>query len=235
MGYLSPSIITPIRLREVLLDIQTRLPHHLRLPVDPTKQLWQYYSTLGCVTLLENKKLLVLISIPLLDKDSTYEIYQVINLPMPYPKTNQKLEAIARYKVEWDFLALNLARTKFMLITSEEANRCKVDALGTCVSASPIYVAGSHDLCVLELFKKNKRGIKKHCKIEVLPSVILPTAISILDGIWAVATQEGLKLSNVCEEEVSRTIKVKPPLFIVALLMGCEAHGSSLTLPPLPG
>lgn len=39
LGHLSPSIITPERLREVLLEIQAKLPHHLTLPVDPTQQL----------------------------------------------------------------------------------------------------------------------------------------------------------------------------------------------------
>ena len=114
---------------------------------------------------------------------------------MPYPKPNQKFEAVTRYKVEAEFLALNLTRTKFIWVTNEEANKCKVDALGTCVSASSVYVTDSHDLCVLELFKKSKKGIKK-CQIEVLPNVILPTAISVLDGILAVATQRELKLSK---------------------------------------
>ena len=57
---------------------------------------------------------------------------------MLYPKTNQKLKAVVRYKMEAKFLALNLVRTKFILLTSEEANRCKMDALGTCISASQI-------------------------------------------------------------------------------------------------
>ena len=58
MGHLSPSIITPERLREVLLEIQAKLPRHLGLPADPTKQLLKNYSALGCVTLLEKSKLL---------------------------------------------------------------------------------------------------------------------------------------------------------------------------------
>lgn len=49
MGHLSPSIITLGRLREVLLEIQAKLPHHLRLPVDPTEQLWKY-KALVCVS-----------------------------------------------------------------------------------------------------------------------------------------------------------------------------------------
>lgn len=42
MGQLSPSIITPERRRVVLLEIQSKLPHHLGLPADPTQQLWNF-------------------------------------------------------------------------------------------------------------------------------------------------------------------------------------------------
>ena len=59
---------------------------------------------------------------------------------------------ITRYKIETEFFVLNLTRTKFIL-SNEKARECKVDALGRCVSVSPIYVVGNHKLCVLELFK----------------------------------------------------------------------------------
>ena len=59
LGHLSPSIMTPNYLKGILTKIQTKLPHHLRLPVDPTEELWKYHSALGCVTLMENDKLLI--------------------------------------------------------------------------------------------------------------------------------------------------------------------------------
>ena len=116
------------------------------LPHYPTEQLWRYYSTLGCITLLEKKKLWYW---SLLDNVSTFEIYKVINLPMPYPKPNQKFETVARYKVAAEFLPLNLARTKFVLVTSEEANRCKLDALGIylCICKSSLCVKGIEKKC----------------------------------------------------------------------------------------
>ena len=80
LGHLSPSIVTLNYLRGILIKIQTELPHHLRLPVDPTEELWKYYNALGGVTLMEDDKLLILMSVPQLDRDSTFEIYQVINL-----------------------------------------------------------------------------------------------------------------------------------------------------------
>ena len=109
LGHLSSSTVTPNYLKGILIRIQTELPHHLRLPVDPTEELWKYYNVLGCVTLMENDKLLILRSVPL------FEIYQVINLPISYPRTDQKMGAVARYRLETEYIALDLARTKFMM------------------------------------------------------------------------------------------------------------------------
>ena len=111
LGHLSPSLVSPTHLRDILLKIQTELPHHLRLPSDPTRELWRYYSSLSCITLVEEKKILALVPVPLLDRDSTFEVFQVINLPIPYPNPKQELGVVAKYKLEAECIALNLART----------------------------------------------------------------------------------------------------------------------------
>ena len=204
----------------------------MQLPVDPTEELWKYYNALGCVTLMENDKLLILMSVPLLDRDSTFEIYQVINLPISYPRTDQKMGAVARYRLETEYIALNLARNKFMMLPEEEASKCKADALRTCTSASPIYVTGNYNLCVLKLFKGDKGGIRRNCQVEILADVVLPQAISISDGVWAVATQREIDLSMVCDGKTTQTIKVIHPLTMVELPLGCSAFGMSMSLPP---
>ena len=78
---------------------------------------------------MENNRLLVLMSVPLLDRDSTFEIYQVINLPIPYPRADPKMGAVARYRLETEYIALNLARNKFMILPEGEVNKCKADVL----------------------------------------------------------------------------------------------------------
>lgn len=109
--------------------MQTELPQHLRLPVAPTKELRKYDSAFRCVTLLENRKLLVLMYILLLNRESIFEIYQVINLPILYPTGDQGLGMVPRYKVETECVTLNSGTTKFMLLTAEEAKKCRNDAL----------------------------------------------------------------------------------------------------------
>ena len=95
LGHLSPSIVDPSHLRDYLLKIRAKLPHHLRLLADPMFELWRYYNTLGCITLVENCKLLILVSVSLLDAGSVFEVFEVINLPIPYPNAKQDLRIVA--------------------------------------------------------------------------------------------------------------------------------------------
>ena len=55
-GKLSPSIISPLALRDLLVDIQTRIAAPLRLPGDPKADLWHFYKTLTCTTIVEEGK-----------------------------------------------------------------------------------------------------------------------------------------------------------------------------------
>ena len=83
---------------------------------------------------------------------------------------------------------------------------------------------------MLELFKGDKGGIKRNCQVEILADVVLPQAISISDGVWAVATQKEVELSMVCDGKTTKT-KVIPLLTMVELPLGCSAFGMSMSLP----
>ena len=60
---------------------------------------------------------------------------------------------------------------------------------------------------------------------------MLPVAVSIADGIWAVATKDEIKLSKVCENKVTTTMRVILSLAILALAFGCGAHVLTLSIP----
>ena len=77
------------------------------------------------------------------------------------------------------------------MLLPREAQRCENDALSICACTSPIYVTGSHDLWVTELFRKKKRRIRDHCLVEILADVMLPAAVSITDGFgqWLLRTK----------------------------------------------
>lgn len=100
-------------------------------------------------------------TILLLDRDGTFEVVQVINLPILYPGVEQEVGVVARYRIEMEYLALNLARTRFMILSMEEVKTCEKDALSVCVSVSPVYSVGDRCLCVLELFQQSDKKIEE--------------------------------------------------------------------------
>ena len=48
--------------------MKSKHPHHLTLPNDPDRELWKYHS-LTCTTILDRGMFLLVVSVPLLDRD----------------------------------------------------------------------------------------------------------------------------------------------------------------------
>ena len=46
LGHLSPSVITAQSLKRLLLEMKSKLPHHLILPGDPDREWWKYCQSL---------------------------------------------------------------------------------------------------------------------------------------------------------------------------------------------
>ena len=87
LGDLSPSVITIQSLKRLLLEMKSKLPHHLTLPNDPDRELWKYQS-LTFTTILDRGMFLVDVSVSLLDRDNKFEIYNVINSQLPFYDSN---------------------------------------------------------------------------------------------------------------------------------------------------
>lgn len=50
--HLSPTVVLPANLRQLLSEIASKLPPNLKLPYDPDTDRWSYYRILPCTTLV---------------------------------------------------------------------------------------------------------------------------------------------------------------------------------------
>lgn len=50
-GHISPNILTPTKLHDILVEIKSKLPPQLRLPIEPSKRLWDFYILPKCYML----------------------------------------------------------------------------------------------------------------------------------------------------------------------------------------
>ena len=86
---MSPLIIPPMKLKAILRDIATKLPRAFRLPDDINTNLWKYYTYLKCATIISNNQIMRVVSIPILDFSSQFEVFNVHTFPVELANTSQ--------------------------------------------------------------------------------------------------------------------------------------------------
>ena len=126
-------------IRLVWFGIMAYHPSHLKFPADAATGLWHNYNSLDCLILVENGRLLIVVSLSLLDSSNIFEVFQVINLPIPYPHRKQGSGTVAKYKLGSENIIIDLTREKIMLLTPTEAEKCKYDLFMTWISNRLIY------------------------------------------------------------------------------------------------
>ena len=143
-------MISPEQLQDILYDIQKHIPEYLSLPQDP-KTIWYYYLSLTTVTIIKRKKLLTLVSLPLIDTNSQYVLYQIFNLPVPYNLTRMT----AQYELETNHLAVNIKRTQYMLLSDTDFLQCAAPRTSFCALRKPSFPLHDSQRCVTALFLKD--------------------------------------------------------------------------------
>ena len=238
LSKLSTSIVNPFELKRILNDIGSRLPPNLRLPSQTKDGLWAYYHSLELTTVLEKDRIIVIIVLPLLQYDNHFEIYKAINLPVPLineaVKTSDTHTMVARYDLESAGLAINLQRTKYVLLSKTHLKECTNPRLGVCNMKLPIYPVNLSNKCIVALFLNSRGKITEFCHKTVMPNSYVPQAIYIADGLWVIISQKELRFSVTCQKgnSTSKSLIIKAPLDVIAVDSKCEASNDYLSLMP---
>lgn len=237
LNHLSASTISPGELRTLLLDIRDRIPATLMLAVDPIKDIWYYYNTLSCTTYLDGNKILIILTLPLLDNKDKYEIYKIHNLPISLRNATiegrKTINMIAKYELESRALMINSDRTKYSLLTFEDYIACNNKYMKFCYIKNAIYQINLSKSCIIALFMKHKENVKQYCKATVYIDTKLPIARAIHSGAWIISTSEKLRLTVVCQDKKGQDdITVNPPFGVINLNISCRASNDYLSLPP---
>ncbi|MET0106093.1 MAG: hypothetical protein ABW072_13270, partial [Sedimenticola sp.] len=157
LGRLSPSSITPKNLRKLLIQIRSKLPSTLKLPEDPRSNIWYFYRTLICTTILDDDKIIVVITVPLLDFTGEYEVFRVHNIPLPMcnerqdAKITSATNMVARYEVEYPGLLINKDRSKYTPLNEYEMFTCSNQVTRYCSPENAILPVNLNRLCILAL------------------------------------------------------------------------------------
>ena len=58
---LSTNTISPEDLKNLLIEVESKLPNNYELPKIPRKVIWYFYKTLPCITYLENNEIMIIL------------------------------------------------------------------------------------------------------------------------------------------------------------------------------
>lgn len=109
---------------------------------------------------MDGDKLLVLVSLTILDRENIFEVFTVVNLLIPYPCRDERGE-VARYKLEAENMALNVVRSISIILTPEEAKKCEKICQDHVCPEAQSYVRSSHELCILVFLRGYANNEKK--------------------------------------------------------------------------
>lgn len=235
LGHINVDLVRPNALREILLEIQKSLPQNIKLPIDPVKDIWSYYKILTSTALLERDLFVVIISIPLVDSQKQFEVYEVTSLQLPHdPKTTPALQnsphMAAYYDLETTAIAVNTERTQFVILNREEFMKCNLVLVPFCDIRSAIYRLSDSNLCVTSLFRKDKEKVKQNCKIKVTTHVLEPNAKYFKDGLWLISSLNNMTFTMVCPGPETSVIKTKAPLDVIKINQSCSGYTDKLVL-----
>ena len=206
------AVIPPVALRRLLSKIENRMCTNprLRLPYDlRAGGIWKYYSVIKITPIVMDKMLIILMTIPVLDKTLELNIYQVHNLPAIPP--GQQVAAL--YQLESKYFAIGKHGMYVTLPTEQSVRICLQTELAICILEQALYPIKHITWCVYALFIIDEEHIKRDCKYSVT-KVSGNRVISLGGYLWAVSSIKQEQLQVRCLEE-THVMEIEPPLQIV--------------------
>ena len=159
-GKLTPSITDPIHLRQELLRINKQLPTRLSLPEDPHTNVWHYYRFLTVSPVTHGSKCVFMIRVPLIDLDSSMDLYNIYNLPIYSHHIGKSL----KYQLERTNLAINKDNKYATILTDMEFIRCTLAEGHFCDFNTGLYYVDTNQWCVTA---KDNDKISTYCRVAI--------------------------------------------------------------------
>ena len=140
-----PDILKKI-LHKIMEDIKSNT--RLRFCVDPKTNIWSYYGTVNLTPIICQDYLMLVLTIPLVDKSLQMNLYKVHNLPMLHPTLNVHVQ----YELEGNYFAILMEDMFVSLPTALDVKLCLLTKGHLCMFDQALYPVECINWCIYALF-----------------------------------------------------------------------------------
>ena len=224
----STLLLPPVILEEVLKNITGMLPTDKYLPYDMKEELFVYYKILSVIGLSHKQGVYCVMALPLVNQKLTYELYEVVNLPVYYPDTN----LTAQYHLEQKVFAVTKDRNYVLFPDEQEFNQCIQPYNKFCAVDKPLIQANHIDAnCVIKMFLSQNTEENK-CPIEFKVDTSPMQGKYLHQGKWLVSVRESTVVKQFCDGLYKQTLLIKPSIHILDLPTHCYYEADYFKLLP---
>ena len=224
---INPLILPPENFRDTLGKVkeQMRSNPRLELPHNPETDIWAYYSIVRVTPVVLEDLLIIVLTIPLIDKSLKMDLYKVHNLPALHPE--YKLQA--QYELEGEYFAVGQHGLYVALPTASDVQLCMSSGGGLCVMNQALYPIDRVEWCIYALYIQDPDKIQENCLVQTRKR-FGNLAYSLGGYMWAISSLVGDKIQIRCVQD-THVQDIKPPLQLIQVGNGCEGYSSSIYIP----
>ena len=157
----TPNLIPPTDLGDILQDVNNKLVANpkLTLPVNKNADILSYYQFLKINAFVHRDMLIVVLILPLIDKDLEFDLFKAHSLPLLHPQ----LKKVFTYDLESPYIALRSDSNYFTIPLQDDILTCSISAGHFCNLNTPLYPVSSTTECIYHLLVNNRDKIEEFC------------------------------------------------------------------------
>ena len=192
---ITPTLIPPADLKIILTDVETTLRANpkLALPVTEKADIWSYYQFLKINAFVHRDMFIVVLILPLIERDLEFDLFKAHSLPLLDPK----LKKVFSYEIDNPYIAIRSDGNYLTIPIHDDILTCTISAGHFCNLNTPLYPTKTTTKCTYHLLVNDKEKIQEFCKINI-QNYAQDTAISLDQNIWALAVLEPTELHVSC-------------------------------------
>ena len=224
----TPILIPPADLRSILTDVETKLRANpkLALPVTEKADIWSYYQFLKINAFVHCDMLIVVLILPLIDRDLEFDLFKAHSLPLLHPK----LKKVFIYEIDNPYIAIQSDGNYLTIPIHDDILTCTISAGHFCNLNTPIVSLQKPQQNVLTTcWMNDKEKIQEFCQINI-QNYAQDTAINLDQNIWPLAVLEPTELHVSCLT-YSYQIKIESSFKLIELDNSCQAYNPNFILP----
>ena len=217
-GILTPEVLPLPQLQTILQQIEDKIPSNMGLPISSSATL-HAYRYMRTHMLAAASEFILLIDIPIQDKSQQYQLYQVINLPVPHQNTT------AKYAIDTEFVAISYNEDNLIPVTSSQFTECLKANGQFCHLPAPAHPLTRPPSCIASLYGKHQAAIQQHCTVTFSATPAVPEPVRVNKKLWILTTTQHMQpnpISLICPHKPTSTITPTTPFHFLHLPPACR-------------